>query len=242
VTRRSLSKHPGGVRPAVWTFAAAFLLAAAGIAGGLLRRDAEHPAAIAEQSRGAPTDSLAVAPAGESASDSASGAMPVASSEAPITVTVERAAQRAPLEDARAPAPGTVAMQRADAPRDSHLAAEIRVVEGEAARVAESLALLPESAAAAPDRAAEDARVQRLADALLVEHFVQDAYRGTEFPLDYPAEERTRAAAEAQVRGLTPEMRRDLLDVVLQSDALAERVAPQFAPPESGLVWEGASP
>ncbi|MCX5738422.1 MAG: hypothetical protein NTZ61_08010, partial [Proteobacteria bacterium] len=69
-----------------------------------------------------------------------------------------------------------------------------------------------------------------------------DAYRGTLFPIAYPAAERARAAAESQVRGLTPEMRRDMLEVVLAREDLAERVGPSFAPPESGMVWEGASP
>lgn len=232
------ASHPGGVRAGVWVLAVACLLAAFAIVAGITRRDAHERAAVAETPRkGAipvvsdPARAVAIE-AARVAADSPT-LEPIAAHESGATEP-SRVLTSTPTSD--------VAMERADAPRDSHIAAEIRVLESEAARVAEDLELLPSGhAERAPDRAAEDARVRRLADALLVEHFVQDAYRGTEFPLDYPAEERTRAAAESQVRGLTPEMRRDLLEVVLQQDALAERVAPQFAPPESGLIWENAA-
>jgi len=122
-------------------------------------------------------------------------------------------------------------------PGDSRLAAEIGILESEAARVAEALGLA-ETKRGDPSR--EAAQRQRLADAVLVEQFVQDAYRGTLFPIAYPAEERTRAAAESQVRGLTPELRRDMLEAALERADLAERVGPRFESPESGHVWEGA--
>jgi hypothetical protein len=238
MARRTLSKHPGGVRPGVWIFAAACLLAAVGIAAGLLRRDAAPAAVIAAASRDAAERPIATAPAVEVANEPSPAPRVVA---APDLASAEPDAPQPSPADPGPAHTSPIAMTRADAPGDSRLAAEIRVLETEAARVAESLALLPEAGAAPRDRAAEDARVQQLADALLVEHFVQDAYRGTEFPSGYPAEERTRAGAEAQVRGLTPEMRRDLLDVVLQGDASGERIAPQFAPPGSGFVWESAA-
>jgi hypothetical protein len=211
-----------------------------GIAAGLTQRG-EHgrSAAVAAKSRESSALAIAAEPPREAIA-SRSDAAPPAHADLPVPVPV--ASHAVPPEDPRAGSQRAVAMARADAPGDSQIAAEIRVLESEAARVAESLDLVAGERGAAPrDRAAEDARVQRLADALLVEHFVQDAYQGTLFPVGFPAEERTRAAAESQVRGLTPEMRRDLLDVVLQGDALAERVAPEFAPPESGFVWESAS-
>lgn len=121
-------------------------------------------------------------------------------------------------------------------------------MEEEAARAAEARALLDVAAldaelAQMPDAAARsDRRRVALADALLIEHLVQDAYRGTEFPIGYPAEERTRAAARSQVGGLGADQRRDLLEVVVAlQDELPPPAGPRFAPPESGLVWEGAA-
>lgn len=157
---------------------------------------------------------------------------------------------RAPAEAKHAdvPTPGRAAAPELavrSIPSDSRLAADLRIVEDEAARVAEALALV--------DPAALEAQIERvpagaphdelrriaLADALLVEHFVQDVYRGTEFPIGFPAQERTRAAARSQVGGLTPELRRDLLDVAIRAQREgAEPTPPRFAPPESGLRWD----
>lgn len=240
MSRRNPEQHPAAIRPGVWLFAAICLLAALGIAAGLTRSGEDgRRAAVATKSRESSALAIANEPPREAIASRSDAALP-ARADLPVPVPV--ALHAVPAEDPRAGSQRAVAMVRADAPGDSQIAAEIRVLESEAARAAESLDLVAgERGAASRDRAAEDARVQRLADALLVEHFVQDAYHGTLFPVGFPAEERTRAAAESQVRGLTPEMRRDLLDVVLQGDGLGERVAPEFAPPESGFVWESVS-
>ena len=248
VDRRTAPKQPGRVRPGVWILTAACLLAAAGLAGALARREAAQSSLpVAAATDGASADIRSVDPPAEvartpvaaAASAAAAGIAAGAHAEGPGTAPDATQPLRREL---RPGPPGAIAMARADAPGDSHVAAEIRVLEAEAARVAESLELVPEEPRAAPaDRAAEDARLQRLADALLVEHFVQDAYRGTLFPTRVPRRAaHPRGGGEPGAR-LTPEMRRDLLDVVLQSDELATRVGPEFAPPEAGLVWENAS-
>ena len=189
--------------------------------------DAREPASFAPQQ---PAASLAIPARHERASD----AHPLPALPASALAAVPA------LDSGHA---GT-AVERADGtPDNSRLASEIGVLESEAARVAEALGLAPaERGESSREPAREAAQRQRLADAVLVEHFVQDAYRGTLFPIAYPAVERARAAAESQVRGLTPEMRRDMLEVVLAREDLDERVGPTFAPPESGMVWEGASP
>ena len=239
VKRTTRRQQLAGVRPAVWWVAGGCLLAALAVAvalNGGIRQERPDPrpavvrkAALTRANGRDRRPTLWASPA--------RAIEPTPRAHTPAGSPATRPMEL-PVPDSRGP----VAMERADAPGDSRIAAEIRVLEREAARVAESLALLPQEPDDAPrDRAGEDARAQRFADALLVEHFVQDSYLGTLFPAGYPAEERTRTAAESQVRALSPEMRRDLLDIVLQSNEFPEPVGPAFAPPDSGFVWESAS-
>jgi len=222
----------------VWVFAICYVAAALGAAVLLGGFESERHAV-------APPSHDAAPHAGRNAPEPASAPQQPA---APATPALrEQASNARPTMPSLAFSPAVgptldagysgATAERADAlPGDSRLAAEIGVLESEAARVAETVGLAQVERG---EWSREAAQRQRLADAVLVEHFVQDAYRGTLFPIAYPAEERTRAAAESQVRGLTPEMRRDMLEVVLERADLAERVGPSFEPPESGRVWEG---
>lgn len=125
---------------------------------------------------------------------------------------------------------------------DSRLEAELRILEDDAARRAESIGLASAiHRAETPDRADDDARRIALADAFLVDHFVRDAYRGTVFPIGYPAEQRTREAATSFVSGLEPAQRSAQLEVALQAYS-TESVGPSFEPEGSSLIWQAALP
>jgi hypothetical protein len=126
---------------------------------------------------------------------------------------------------------------------DSRSAADLHILETEAARRAESLGLSfspdtkTRSSGTAPS--GDDAQSAALAEAFLVDHLIQEAYHSTIFPIGFPAEERTSAAARSQVTGLSPQLRASLLEVAL-AEPEGERIGPRFEPPESGLIWEGA--
>lgn len=118
---------------------------------------------------------------------------------------------------------------------DSRLLADLRIFEEEAAQRTEATGL---AADAAGESAAPDARRAALADAFLIDWIVQDAYRGTEFPLGFPAEERTYEAARSRVGGLDAAARKGLLEAALASPP-AERIeAPRF----EARFWEGVLP
>ena len=230
-----------GIRPPVWIASATL-----GALAVLFTLRAPQPGVpSADASRAAAIDAASEHPA---ASDRAPdpAAVVLASPATPRAPAAPQGLARAASGDA-APFASTPAPRAAAG--DSRLAADLRILEEDAARIAEACGLVDAAAldaslrrvAPAPGTAREDARRTLLADAVLVDHWIDDAYRGTEFPIGYPAEERTRAAAVSQVGALSAEQRRDLLDVVLQLQADAtEPLTPQFAPLESGLVWEGA--
>jgi hypothetical protein len=222
-----------GVRRSIWVVSAALASLALWIAfGAPTPIQSRAPTPAVEASAQAPPPPVRVGTSAVSAVAAGSGSArrPERASVPPV----------APPFDA-----GAVQLARAD----SRVAADLRILEDDAARVAESRRLIdPASVDAAvirsgatPGRTQDDARRALVADAVLVDHFVQDAYRGTEFPIGYPAEERTRAAAESLVRSLSPELRRDTLEALLaMQDDATNPIGPRFAPPESGLVWEGA--
>ena len=232
-----------GVRRSIWIASTALLALALWLVSGLVapgaRQASESPAPAA-------LDAAPAAPAVPTspARVASREALPVAPTAAP---SAGSASTPAPIETAVAPVVPTTDPE--EARLDSRLVADLRILEDDAARLAESRGLVDpaildaaqRAAAPASNAARDDARRTVLADATLVEHFVQDAYQGTEFPIGYPAEERTRDAAVSYVRGLTPELRKDLLEIVLatQADAPAP-IGPRFAPLESGFVWEGA--
>jgi hypothetical protein len=226
-----------GVRRSVWIASAALLASALLLASGLRSvRATRAGEAVATAAIEAVSAAPSVAPTADAAA------------VAPVVGTASEAPPAdSPVAPPSAPEPAEVDAQRARV--DSRLDADLRVLEDDAAGLAESRGLVdpalldaaPRARGPAPNAAREDARRIALADAALVDHFVQDAYQGTEFPIGYPAEERTRAAARSYVRSLTPELRRDLLEIVVATQAGApEPIGPLFAPPESGLVWEGA--
>lgn len=227
----------GGIRIGVWLVSGAASLC---VAGSLLRAFAPAPSAPA---RSAEPVAVPVEAVTEVVAASHARSEPALASTGAESVRLPVPTQRADVPAAAHAATPDLAARSASG--DSRLAADLRILEDEAARVAEALALL--------DPAALEARIERapagatrdelrriaLADAFLVEHFVQDAYRGTEFPIGFPAEERTRAAARSQVTGLTSELRRDVLEVAIRAQREgAEPTAPRFAPPESGLRWD----
>lgn len=74
------------------------------------------------------------------------------------------------------------------------------------------------------------------ADRFLIEHLVQEAFQGTEYPLGYPAVERELASASARVRTLGAARRKDLLEIALGREQ-EERIGPRF----SSQLWEGAA-
>lgn len=154
------------------------------------------------------------------------------------------------------PAPAAPGLHRTPAPSDassveplrrsqsdSRFAADLRILEAEAARRAESLDLaaarIGDGTPIEPRGPADDARRAAFADALLIAAIEQDVYRGTLFPIGFPAETRTRADATSRVGAMDPAMRLALLESVLAQPVSAP-VAPRFETPESGLVWEGA--
>ena len=238
--RRSPRPGPGGVRAGVWLFATACFAAALGATVLLARiRSERHAVAPPSHDFAAQSRVEAHEPAPAPQRPAAALASPERHEGASDTRPSSPAPAAFPAAVPRLDAgyEGASAERAGAPPGDSRLAAEIGILESEAARVAEALGLAEAERA---ERSREATQRQRLADAVLVEHFVQDAYRGTLFPIAYPAEERTRTAAESLVRGLTPELRRNMLEAVLARADLAERIGPHFEPLESGHVWEGA--
>jgi hypothetical protein len=127
---------------------------------------------------------------------------------------------------------------------DSRLEAELRILEDDAARRAESIGGARAVSVSASEqqaaRGGDEARRIALADAFLVEHLVQETYRATQFPVGYPAEQRTREATTSLVASFDPEQRRSQLEVALQAPA-EEPIGPRFEWQDSGLTWQAAS-
>jgi len=227
--KRSATRNPqrsGGIRPHVWIAAGALIAPAAAVLVALQPFGATDPAAasaVEHSSAGvAAAPKLAIAPAFRSvptAADARGTAQAVA-----VRSTIARE-----LTHANASASSAAARARFD----SRLDADLRILEDEAARRVASRDL-PDPAAAADDAS----RAER-ADAFLVEHFVRDAYRGTDFPIGYPAAQRTREAAVSRVAALDPVQRSAQLEVALQQEP-EEPGEPRFESPASGLVWEAA--
>jgi len=227
----------GRIRPGVWIVAAAVLVAVAVVVRLALpgseresrNEGGREPARVASLVRG----------------KTASGATP-AIRVLPLTAE--------PPSSSRAlPAPvethgSSVAQQEATPPThprlppaDSRLASDLRVLEEEAARhvgtrgVAAPAPPTAAGTAAASSASDEDPPRSAAADAVLVDYLVQQAYRGTEFPIGYPAEERTRADAQSRVSALTPELRLAMLRLALQAGQ--EPIAPRVDPFQ---IWEGS--
>jgi len=225
----------GGIRPGILLAAASVLVAALAI----LRLAA---AGDGGESTWQPARAVSLDRSGAS---SAVGSI----REHPAAALLPSPSQQPPPERHAAqgsPAAGPLPVLRADAlersaPSDSRAAADLRILEEEAARRFESQGLTGAAAlgaSAAPDPGAsgdDDASRTALADAVLVEHAMQQAYRGTEFPIGFPAEERTREAAESWVRSLTPALRQAMLKVALAT-AGEPRVGPRLDPSQ---IWEG---
>jgi hypothetical protein len=224
-----------GIRPRVWIAAAALIAPAFAVLVATLEPQAPASAATpVSHARAVATVVPAIGTA--SPPHSASVHSRPAPEFANARATAREAATRAEFAIANGSASSAAVRTRID----SRLASDLRIAEDEAARHAESLGLADADSAPAAtgsDRADEDARRTALADAFLVDFFVQDAYRGTEFPIGYPAEARTRAAAISRVAALDPAQRSAQLEVALQQAGDA-RVEARFAAPESGLVWE----
>ncbi len=235
MSRRNPEQHPAAIRPGIWLFAAACLLAALGIAAGLTQSGEDgRRAAVAAKSRESSALAIAAEPQREAIASRSDAAPPAHVGSA--CSCAGRVARGAAAGSAR----GIAARRRdgarrcawrlADRRRDPRArkrsSARRRVARSRRRRArGRTVAIAPprtRACSASPTRYSSSTSCR-----------TPIAERSSRS--GYPAEERTRAAAESQVRGLTPEMRRDLLDVVLRSDGLAERVAPEFAPPESGL-------
>jgi hypothetical protein len=234
----------GGIRPGVWLaagLAVAVSAAAIGLAlapGGATTRDSQ-PGPESTEFR--PTPPVAAAPARP-----ALPMGPAASShDAPTAPAVFGAGTSGVPAGRRAdPQPPPRREGGVPALPDSRLAADLRVLEEEAARRMPSYGFGAPSAATTPGPAAVgapegDAALAKTSDAFLVDSLVQEALRSTEYPIGYPAEARERAAAQAQVSALTPELESALLQRFLDLPPQAP-VKPQFLPPESGQVWPGA--
>lgn len=127
----------------------------------------------------------------------------------------------------------------ASSPIDSRLTADLRVLETEAAQRFESIFDFD----AAADVAWRDPDAWRLArsDQVLIDLLVQDEWRGTVFPIGYPARERSYEVAASRVAGYGAQLRRDALEAALATEPAERIAAPRFESPASGLVWEGAS-
>ena len=228
----------GRIRPGVWIVASAALVAAAVVLRSVLpgseresrSEGGREPARVASLVRG----------------KTASGATPA--------IRVLPLAAEPPSSSRALPAPvethgSSVAQQEATPPThprlppaDSRLASDLRVLEEEAARHVGTRGVvaapaLPTAAGTTSESSAsdEDAPRSAAADAVLVDYLVQQAYRGTEFPIGYPAEERTRADAQSRVSALTPELRLAMLRLALQTGQ--EPIAPRV---DSFQIWEGS--
>jgi hypothetical protein len=218
-----------GIRPATWLAAAIAIAAAVGIL-----RLAAHQ--VGDDPERQPTPAVS--------SDRSEAAPIVAATYLhPTAARLPSSPQSVPGGAASgAPSPPQIGLGQRPRSPDSRLASELRIVEEEAARRAESFGVT--SAAASPasgsgtasSTADDEARRIQAADAVLIEYLMQNDYRGTEFPTGYPAEQVTRQAAESLVTGLSPEMRLGMLQVALQVLG-PDRIGPRFDPYQ---IWEGA--
>ena len=226
----------GGIRPGVWIAAALAGLAA--IAVFWLASPAYDGEPHRQPARVASPDRSQAAPAAEPAGVRPAAARLSAPSEPPRSEARQQPVQTpAPSQEAASHEGFARGLRGAS---DSRVASDLRILESEAERRAASLGLAvpaPPGATAAQGPAAQDARRAAAADAVLVDYLMQDAYRGTEFPIGYPAEEVTRSAAESMVAALSPERRQSLLEVALQTLG-GDRMGPRFDPYQ---IWEGTA-
>jgi len=227
----------GRVRPAVWIAASAALVATAVVLRlALPGSDRESRAeAVRVGSLARPQ----TRPAGAPGIRVRTEALEPRSAVRPLPALPASVAARGGGGSERA---GIPPAQPRPQPADSRLASDLRVLEEEAARRAGSLGVAvpaaAEAAAVNPADASattEDTQRGAVADAVLVDYLVQQAYRGTEFPIGFPAEERTRADAESRVSALTPELRLAMLRLALQTGD--PPIAPRVDPFQ---IWEGA--
>ena len=218
--------EPAAIRARTW-IGAAVLFAIALLALDGFRRDALRRSEAARR-----TDERVPAALRDAAPDL--GARP---HEAPAVRPSDpaRPAARRVVRDGvpRASRPASVAAPRREI--DSRLAADLRILEDEAGRFARASDL---GGDVQDDAASADARRASLADAFLIDLLVQDAYRGTEFPLGFPAEQRTYEAARSRVAGLDPLMRKSLLEAALAAPATERVETPRF----EARFWEGVLP
>lgn len=132
---------------------------------------------------------------------------------------------------------------------DPELLRDLRIVEEEAARLANGAAWLAGTApkqsagdAAAPaapsPTGVEDPQRRRLSDAALEEFLVRQSYAGIVFPAGYPAERVARLHAQRQIEALSPAARRGLLSDAVEVLRGPEE-GPEFHAPETGRVWAG---
>ena len=234
----------GGIRPGVWIAASAALVAVVALLRLALPGDSDE--SHRQPTRAASLDGGAAISAAPVGVHPAAALLPspfqTGSSAARAT---SKSGSTGPERLVERPMRGSSASTQPD----SRAAADLRILEDEAARRAEALGLVGRAAldaatasaqpsSGASGDAAEDARRSVLADAFLVDQTMQEIYQGTLYPYGFPAEERARAFAETLVRQAD---RSSLLERLLQQQP-ADRIGPQIAAPDSGYVWENATP
>jgi hypothetical protein len=246
--RDERSGMDGGIRPGIWIAALLVLAGAIGVVRlalpGYGEKPHRQPTRVASPDRSQTTEAsgaVGVHPA------AALLPAPSASSREQVAGRANATAPPAPAEPLAQQGPTREGGSRALLRRvDSRVASDLRIVEDEAAQRAAELGIAVPPVAQAPASVsgsaaestptAEDAHRAAAADAVLVQYLMEDAYRGTEFPTGYPAEEVTRSAAESTVSGLSPEMRQSMLQVALQTLG-PDRIGPRFDPYQ---IWEGS--
>jgi hypothetical protein len=138
---------------------------------------------------------------------------------------------------------------RAKLDPDPELIRDLRILEEEAARLANGAPWLARAGAtgsaadaAAPTapspEAAEDPQRRRLSDAALEEHLVRRSYAGIVFPAGYPAERVARQQARRRIEALSAPARRALLSEAVETLRGPEQ-GPELHSPETGRVWAG---
>jgi hypothetical protein len=229
----------GGIRPGIWIAAAAALIVAIAVACLALPRLGSEPDRQPRRSASPNRDSAA--PPFQAMRADPAAARPSSPS---LAASQSREARPSPIAEHLASARS--GPSAAPAPVDSRAAADLRILEDEAARRAEELGIVGRaeidaatanaSSASGSGESGEDARRGVLSDAFVLDQLTQEIYRSTLYPNGFPAEERARAFAETLVRQTD---RIDLLERLLQEPP-AERIGPQIAAPDSGYVWENA--
>jgi len=236
----------GGIRPAIWIATILALLAAVGVVRLVLPGygDEPHrqPTRVASPDRSQTAEVSAAAGVHPAAALLPAPPAPSRGAPAPRSDVTTQALASAQPSGTRAQEGGTRARLRGS---DSRAVSDLRILEDEAARRADALGIAVPAATQAPAAGGSSAAASELtpddthraaaADAVLVQYLMEDAYRGTEFPLGYPAEQVTRSAAQSLVSGLSPEMRESMLQVALQTLG-PDRIGPRFDPYQ---IWEG---